>query len=84
MLWSAVQTFTLIILQLCHYTKNPAFRQLVFIAEEGAHSAPTARIIGIGQPLAADLPHKFPPVVEIFAKYYYFKVILYKRLPGSL
>ena len=43
-----------------------------------------ARIIGIGQPVAADLPHKFPPVVEIFAKYYYFKVILYKRLPGSL
>ena len=41
MLWSAVQTFTLIILQLCHYTKNPAFRQLVFIAEEGAHAAPT-------------------------------------------
>ena len=35
MLWSAVQTFTPIILQLCHYTKNPAFRQLVFIAEEG-------------------------------------------------
>ena len=26
---------TLPILQLCHYTKNPAFRQLVFIAEEG-------------------------------------------------
>lgn len=43
-----------------------------------------ARIIGIGQPVAADLPHKFPLVVEIFAKYYYFKVILYKRLPGSL
>ena len=43
-----------------------------------------ARIIGIGHPVAADLPHKFPPVVEIFAKYYYFKVILYKRLPGSL
>ena len=41
MLWSAVQTFTPIILQLCHYTKNPAFRQLVFIAEEGAHAAPT-------------------------------------------
>ena len=35
MLWSAVQTFTLIILQLCYYTKNPAFRQLVFIAEKG-------------------------------------------------
>ena len=32
---------TLPILQLCHYTKNPAFRQLVFIAEEGAHAAPT-------------------------------------------
>ena len=43
-----------------------------------------AHIIGIGQPVASDLPHKFPPVVEIFAKYYYFKVILYKRLPGSL
>ena len=41
MLWSAVQTFTLIILQLCYYTKNPAFRQLVFLAEEGAHAAPT-------------------------------------------
>ena len=43
-----------------------------------------ARTIGIGQPVAADLPHKFPPVVEIFAKYYYFKAILYKRLPGLL
>lgn len=43
-----------------------------------------ARMIGIGQPVAADFPHKFPPVVEIFAKYYYFKAILYKRLPGSL
>ena len=85
MLWSAVQTFTLIILQLCYYTKNPAFRQLVFIAEEGGRTQHQhARIIGIGQPVAADLPHKFPPVVEIFAKYYYFKVILYKRLPGSL
>ena len=43
-----------------------------------------ARMIGIGQPVAADFPHKFPPVVEIFAKYYYFKAILYKHLPGPL
>ena len=43
-----------------------------------------ARMIGIGQPAAADFLHKFPPAVEIFAKYYYFKAILYKRLPCSL
>ena len=80
-----MQTFTLQILQLCYYTKNPAFRQLVFTAEEGGRTQHQhARMIGIGQPVAADFSHKFPPVVEIFAKYYYFKAILYKRLPGSL
>lgn len=115
MLWDSVQTFTLQILQLCHYTKNPAFRQLVFAAEGGRtqhrwrrgwrcprwessghrtgrpSSAPrgsrcrrrrSARLWR--QPVSADFPRKFSPVVEIFTKYYYFKAILYKRLPGLL
>ena len=36
------------------------------------------------QPVSANFPRKFSPVVEIFTKYYYFKAILYKRLPGLL
>ena len=84
MLWSAVQTSHCQSYSFVIIPKIPPSVNWFSLQKRGRTQHQHARIIGIGQPVAADLPHKFPPVVEIFAKYYYFKAILYKRLPGSL